>query len=139
MTTLQSRTDEGLPAITQERLERKPHALAFARPLAGLTLPGCFEVLQHRMEWDLDQGRREYVQVLRLLERYSVAQLAAAVQKALQHRVHTKDGIEQFLAGCRPWRQTTFKLGREEHLRLVQIAKADVRQYGTLLGYGGGR
>jgi len=120
-------------------LERKPHALAFARPLAGWALPGCFEVLQHRMEWDLDQGRREYVQVLRLLERYSVAQLAAAVQKALQRRIHSKDGIEQFLAGCRPWRQTSFTLDRAEHLRLVQISKADVRQYGTLLGYGGGR
>jgi transposase len=120
-------------------LERKPHALAFARPLAELTLPGCFEVLQHRMEWDLDQGRREYVQVLRLLERYSLAQVTSAIQKALQHRVHTTDGIEQFLAGCRPWRQTTFQLGRGQHLRLVQIAQADVRQYGTLLGYGGGR
>jgi hypothetical protein len=118
-------------------LERKPHALAFARPLAGWALPGCFEVLQHRMEWDLDQGRREYVQVLRLLERYSVAQLAAAVQKALQRRIHSKDGIEQFLAGCRPWRQTTFKLDRAEHLRLVQISQADVHQYGTLLGHGG--
>jgi transposase len=120
-------------------LERKPHALAFARPLAGWALPGCFEVLQHRMEWDLDQGRREYVQVLRLLERYSITQLTSAIQKALQHRVHSKDGIEQFLAGCRPWRQTTFKLDRAEHLRLVQIAQADVRQYGTLLGYRGGR
>jgi hypothetical protein len=120
-------------------LERKPHALAFARPLAELTLPGCFEVLQHRMEWDLDQGRREYVQVLRLLERYSLAQVTSAIQKALQHRVHTKDGIAQFLAGCRPWRQTTFQLGRGQHLRLVQIAQADVRQYGTLLGCGGGR
>jgi len=120
-------------------LERKPHALAFARPLAGWTLPGCFEVLQHRMEWELDQGRREYVQVLRLLERYSLAQLTSAVQKALQHRIHTKDGIEQFLAGSRPWRQTTFPLGGGKHLRLVQIAKANVRQYGTLLGCGGGR
>jgi len=120
-------------------LERKPHALALARPFAELTLPGCFEVLQHRMEWDLDQGRREYVQVLRLLERYSLAQVTSAIQKALQHRVHTKDGIEQFLAGCRPWRQTTFQLGRGQHLRLVQIAQVDVRQYGTLLGCGGGR
>ena len=82
-------------------LERKPHAPAFARPLAGWTLPGCFEVLQRR--------------------------------------IHSKDGIEQFLAGGRPWRQTAFPLGRTEHLRLVQIAQADVRQYGTLLGCGGVR
>lgn len=120
-------------------LERKPHSLAFARPLAGWSLPGCFDVLQRRMEWELDQGCREYVQVLRLLERYSLPQLTSAVQKALQHRIHTKDGIEQFLSGSQPWRQTTFPLGGGKHLRLVQIAQADVRQYGALLGCGGTR
>ena len=118
-------------------LERKPHSLAFARPFEGWALPGCFEVLQRRMERQLDHGRQEYVRLLRLLERYSVTQLTAAVQKALQHRIHTKDGIEQFLAGCRPWRQTTFQLGGAEHLRLVQIGQSDVRAYGELLGQGG--
>ena len=118
-------------------LERKPHSLAFARPLAGWTLPGCFEVLQRRMEWELDQGRREYVQVLRLLERYSLPQLTSAVQKALQRRIHTKDGIEQFLAGAQPWRQTTFPLGGGKHLRLVQVSSSDVHAYGDLLGRGG--
>lgn len=118
-------------------LERKPYCLAFGRPFEVLDLPGCFEVLQRRMEWELDHGRREYVQVLRLLERYSLGQLTTAVQKALKCRVHTKDGIEQFLAGCRPWRQTSFKLGRSEHLRLVQISQSDVGAYGGLLGQGG--
>jgi len=118
-------------------LERKPHSLAFARPLAGWALPGCFEVLQRRMEWELDQGRREYVQVLRLLERYSLPQLTSAVQKALQCRIHTKDGIEQFLAGAQPWRQTTFPLGGGKHLRLVQVSSSDVHAYGDLLGRGG--
>ena len=118
-------------------LERKPHALAFARPFEGLTLPGCFEVLQRRMEWELEHGRREYIQVLRLLERYSVHQLTSAVQEALRRRVHTKDGVAQFLTGCLPRRQTTFTLDRSEHLRLVQISKSDVRVYGDLLGQGG--
>lgn len=118
-------------------LERKPHCLAFARPFEGLTLPGCFEVLQRRMEWQLDHGRREYIQVLRLLERYSVQQLTSAVQEALRRRIHTKDGVAQFLADCRPWRQTTFKLDRSEHLRLVRISKSDVGAYGDLLGQGG--
>lgn len=118
-------------------LERKPHCLAFGRPFAALDLPQCFEVLQHRMEWELDQGRREYVQVLRLLERYSLAQLTVAVQKALTCHVYTKDGIEQFLVGCRPWRHTCFTLDRHEHLRLVQIRPPDVGVYGGLLGQGG--
>ena len=75
--------------------------------------------------------------MLRLLERYSVPQLTCAVQEALRRRIHTKDGVVQFLAGCRPWRQTSFKLGHSEHLRLVQISKSDVRAYGALLGPGG--
>jgi len=87
---------------------------------------GCFDVLQRRMAWEADHGRREYVQVLRLLEHYSLEQLTSAVQKALKHRVHTKDGIEQFLPGCRSWRQTSFKLGQTSHLHLVQISKSDV-------------
>lgn len=118
-------------------LERKPHSLAFARPFENLALPGCFEVLQRRMEWELDQGRREYIQVLRLLERYSVHQLTSAIQEALRRRVHTKEGVAQFLTGCRPWRQTTFTLDRSEHLRLVQISKSDVGVYGDLLSQGG--
>ena len=118
-------------------LERKPHSLAFAKPFEGLTLPGCFEVLQRRMEWELDNGRREYIQVLRLLERYSVQQLTSAVQQALRRRIHTKDGVAQFLGGCRPWRQTSFKLAGSEHLRLVKVSQSDVRAYGGLLGQGG--
>ncbi len=118
-------------------LERKPHSLAFARPFENLALPGCFEVLQRRMEWERDQGRREYIQVLRLLERYSMPQLTSAIQEALRRRVHTQEGVAQFLAGCRPWRQTTFTLDRSEHLRLVQISKSDVGVYGDLLSQGG--
>ncbi len=74
--------------------------------------------------------------MLRLLERYSLHLLTAAVQKVLKRRVHTKDGIEQFQTGCRPWRHTSFKLGRGEHLRLVQISQSDVGAYGSLLHQG---
>ncbi len=118
-------------------LERKPPSFPFARPFEKLTLPRCFDVLRGRMESELDRGTREYIGVLRLLEAYSVQQLTAAVEKALRHRVHTKDGVAQFLSGSRPWRQTTFKLAGRDHLRLVKVSKADVREYTTLLGHGG--
>lgn len=118
-------------------LERKPHSLAFARPFEGLALPHCFDVLRRRMEAELEHWRREYIAVLRLLETYSIQQLTTAVEKALRHRVGTKDGLAQFLPGTVPWRQTAFPLVGGKHLRLVQISKADVRQYATLLGHGG--
>lgn len=119
-------------------LERKPWCLAFGRPFLSLHLPGCFAVLQRRMEAEPQKGRREYVRVLRLLERYSLTELTTAVQEALTRRVHSCDGIEQFLAGCRPWRQTAFRLGQSEHLRLVQIDSPDVGAYAKLLGQEGG-
>jgi len=118
-------------------LERKPHSLPFARPFENFTLPKCFEVLRGRMESELENGIREYIRVLRLLETYSLKQLTAAVEKALRIRVHTKDGIEQFLPDCKPWAQTTFKLAGREHLRYVKVSKADISDYACLLEKGG--
>ena len=118
-------------------LERKPHSLPFARPFEQLVLPRCFEVLQDRMESQLEQGSREYIRVLRLLEKYSIKQLTIAVEKALRHRVHTPEAIEQFLPDSTPWRQTTFKLAGREHLRQVKISQANIRDYTELLDQGG--
>jgi transposase len=118
-------------------LEHKPHSLAFAKPFEGLALSPCFDVLRRRMEAQLEHGTREYIAVLRLLETHSMKQLTKAVEKALHHRVSTKDGLAQFLPHTVPWRQTAFGLAGGQHLRLVQIAQADVRQYATLLRRGG--
>jgi transposase len=117
-------------------LERKPHALAFAKPFDGWQLPRCFEVLRDRMEAQSEHGTREYIQVLRLLERHRVADLTVAVEKALRQQVHTRDGLVQFLPDGTPWRQTRFTLAGHPHLRLVQISQADVREYTQLLRQG---
>jgi transposase len=117
-------------------LERKPHALAFAKPFDGWQLPRCFEVLRDRMEAQSEHGTREYIQVLRLLERHRVADLTVAVEKALRQQVHTRDGLVQFLPDGTPWRQTSFTLAGHPHLRLVQISQADVREYTQLLRQG---
>ena len=124
------------PGHVNSELERKPHALAFAKPFDGWQLPRCFEVLRDRMEAQLEHGTREYIQVLRLLERHSVADLTTAVEKALRQQVHTRDGLVQFLPDGTPWRQTSFSLAGHPHLRLVQISQADVREYTQLLRQG---
>ena len=118
-------------------LERKPQALGFAKPFAGWRLPGCFAVLRDRMEAQLDHGTREYIGVLRLLETHRLADVTAAVEQALRHHVHTKDGLTQFLPDGPSWRQTTFDLAGRPHLRLVQVAAADLGAYTRLLGQGG--
>ena len=67
-------------------LERKPGALEHALPLAGLNLPECFAVLRRRLESAAQprgEGTREYIRVLRLLERYPLARVKQALERAL--------------------------------------------------------
>jgi len=54
-------------------LERKPGALDDARALQGWKLPECFAVLRRRLAAELEgEGTREYIRVLRLMEKHSV-------------------------------------------------------------------
>lgn len=120
-------------------LERKAGGLDHALPLEGWVLPGCFEALRRRLESEREDGTREYIRVLRLLERHPPAAVEAAVEKGLRMRAHTRDAVAQFLAPPEPWEQTTFRLDGREHLRQVKVAEADVGAYRTLLaGVGGG-
>jgi transposase len=119
-------------------LERKPGALAHARPLEDWFLPPCFEVLQHRLEQELGgRGTYEYIRVLRLQERHPKRDLERAVVKGLEHRVHSRDGIAQFIPPPEPWSLTTFKLDGREHLRHVKVAATDLDAYQSLLVGGG--
>ena len=65
-------------------IEKKIGALDQA-PLAGWDLPAEFQTLRRLMEARLlKPGRREYVQVLRLLETFDLADLHVAVKTALR-------------------------------------------------------
>jgi hypothetical protein len=66
-------------------IEQKINALDQAAPLGEWDLPPEFATLRRLMEARMIKaGRREYVQVLRLLETFGMEDLHAAVQKALQ-------------------------------------------------------
>ena len=118
-------------------LERKPGSLPYAKPLQKLALPQCFAILQSRLEADQADGRREYIRVLRLLEKYTIEQLTAAIGKALRLRTHSSDAVAQFLPDALPWRQRVFMLAGRKHLRYVQIAPNNIKVYGGLLRQGG--
>ncbi len=118
-------------------LERKPHSLAFARPFEKFPLPKCFEILSSRMEAELENGVKEYIGVLRLLETYSLKQLTKAVEKSLRLRVHSTDGIKQFLPAYKPSEPATFKLAGRQYLQAVNVWQANVADYGELLCCGG--
>jgi transposase len=119
-------------------LERKPGALDHARPLDGWELPECFAVLRRRLEAERDgEGTREYIRVLRLLEKHSLARLTAAVEQGLRLRAHSRDAIAQFLLPREDWRATTFSLDGREHLRRVVVRSTEVSAYRDLLPIGG--
>ena len=123
-------------------LERKPGSLDYARPLAGLDLPECFDALRRRLQGQEEkegEGIREFIRVLRLLEDYPLAKLRVAIEKALRIHAHSRDAVLQFLVPRFSWQNTTFLLDDRKHLRLVKTAKPDLSAYGTLLSKGGGR
>jgi hypothetical protein len=118
-------------------LERKPGALDQARPMQGWTLPGCFQLLRRRLEAEYDwEGTREYIRVLRLLEKHPLNQLRAAVEKGLSSGAILRDAIAQFLIPREEWRATTFNLDGHPHLRSVKVQAPDITQYGELLAGG---
>ena len=66
-------------------LERKIGALDQAAPLVGWDLPDVFGTLRRLMEARLGKaGKREYVQVLRLLETFPLSEVTAAIREALR-------------------------------------------------------
>ena len=82
------------PRHYQALLERKPGALDHARPLENWDLPKCFGVLRRRLEGQLaGMGTREYIGVLRLLEKHPLGALTRAVTKGLRCGGLTRDAI----------------------------------------------
>jgi hypothetical protein len=116
-------------------LDRKPGGLDHARPLEDWELPSCFRDLRRRLEAELaGEGTREYIKVLRLLEKHSLKELARAVEQGLRCGASSRDAIAQFLVPRMEWRHTRFNLDGRDHLRRVKVAGVDVADYNRLLG-----
>jgi hypothetical protein len=82
-------------------IEQKINALDQAAPLQGWDLPEVFATLRRLMEARMGKhGRREYVQVLRLLESFPLADLHAAIKQALDIGAIGFDAVKHLLL-CR--------------------------------------
>ena len=117
-------------------LERKPGALNYALPLAGLKLDPCFDTLHRRLVADQHKpghGTREFIRVLRLLEDHSQPKLTRAVKKALGIGAHSRDAVAQFLIPRASWLPLSFMLDGREHLKTVRVVKPDITAYDALL------
>ena len=82
-------------------LEKKTGALDQAAPLQGWALPEEFGTLRRLLESRMGRrGKREYVQVLRLLETFSQQEVHAAVKDALRLGAISFDAVKHLLL-CR--------------------------------------
>jgi len=114
-------------------LENKPGALDIARPLADWGLPDCFALLRRRLESSLGhQGTREYIKVLRLLERASLPELAKAVMAAVAIGTTSADAIALILQQRAERAVTLFALDGRPHLQAYAIEPPDLRAYAAL-------
>jgi hypothetical protein len=120
-------------------LERKPGALDHARPLEDWELPESLLLLRRRLEADHGSaGTREFIGVLRLLERWPMRRLAQAVEASLELGCARRELIEQHLYG-EERQDATFRLDGREHLKLVNVACTDPADYRELLGVTDGK
>ena len=119
-----------------ELLKRKPGALDHARPLEDWSLPECFNSYRRCLEAHRENGTKEYIQILLLLNKYSVGQLAKAIAKALNYRIYCYDAILQFLLTREDYAFTTFSLAGRDHLRQVLVNTTSVSAYSSLVSGG---
>ena len=119
-------------------LERKPGALDFARPMEQWEISPCFDLLRRRLEADLEnEGVREYIRVLRLLETATVRELAGAIEQALFIGATSVDAIRLILAHRRQTPIALFSLDGHPHLKSVRVPEVNLSVYGNLTEGGG--
>ncbi len=83
-------------------LQRKPGALDQAAPLQGWELPDEFGTLRRLPESRVGRrGKREYMQVIRLLETFSQEEVHAAIRDAIRLGAVSLDAVKHLVL-CRP-------------------------------------
>ncbi len=116
-------------------LERKPGALDFAAPLEGWELPVCFGILRRRLEAEFGgPGTRQYIKVLRLLERASLCELTRVVEQALALGTADADAVRLILEHRQERPAGLFCLDGRPHLKLVSAPSPDLGAYQSLRG-----
>jgi hypothetical protein len=115
-------------------LERKIGALDQAAPLAGWELPEAFTVLRRLLEARMGkQGKREFVQVLRLLEVFEVEDVAAGVRAAIDRGVIGLDAAKHLVLCRIERRPARLDMTVYPYLPHVSVAITSARTYLDLL------
>lgn len=118
-------------------LEQKTNALDQAAPLAEWQLPEEFARIRRLLESRQGKkGKHEYVQILRLLEHFSLPEVQASVQQALQLQAISFDAVKHLVL-CRIERKPPrLDLENYPHLPALQVALTAASDYLPLLARG---
>ena len=115
-------------------LEQKTNALDQAAPLAGWLLPPVFGDLRRLLEARMGKaGKREYVQVLRLIESFSLDDVRAAISEALERGVIGFDAVKHLVLCRIEKRPPRLNLLAHPYLPRAEVATTSARSYMGLL------
>ena len=115
-------------------LERKTAALDQAAPLQGWDLPEEYQTLRRLLEARMGRrGKREFVQVLRLMETFSMDEVHAAVKDALRLGAISFDAVKHLLLCRLEGRPPRLDLDLYPYLPRVSVKTTSATDYMALL------
>ena len=115
-------------------LERKPGALDQAAPLQSWELPEEFGTLRRLLESRMGRrGKREFVQVLRLLETFSQQEVHSALKDAIRLGALSFDAVKHLVLCRLEGRPPRLDLELYPYLPRVRVRTTSTRDYMTLL------
>ena len=115
-------------------LEHKSRALDQAAPLSGWQLPDCFAHLRRLLEARLKKhAAREYIQVLRLLETFPLADVTVGVEHALELNAISFDAVRHLVLCRIERRPPRLDMANWPHLPLAAVRTTRAADYMSLL------
>lgn len=115
-------------------IERKINALDQAAPLADWKLPEEFATLRRLLEARMgNPGKREFVQVLRLMETFAIEDVAAAVRDAIQRGAIGFDAVKHLVLCRIERRPARLDMTVYPYLPKATVATTSARSYMELL------
>lgn len=115
-------------------IESKPNALDQAAPLQDWTLPEAFQHLRHLLEARMgNRGKREFIQVLRLMEAVPKEIVTHAVSEAIRLGAIGFDAVKQIALARVERRPARLDLSSYPHLPRTSVQMTSAADYAVLI------
>ena len=115
-------------------IEQKPNALDQAAALQGWDLPQVFQHLRHLLEARMgNRGKREFIQVLRLMKAMPQAIVTAAATEAIRLGAIGFDAVKLIALARLERRPARLDLASYPHLPRPAVRTTSAADYATLV------